>query len=104
MLEATIGSSPCFLKILHIARRSSISAEAITICQGTFIRTLPRSEMLYRANTRKARAGAVHLRGADFVYFVDWGHGRGESCSALALPRACCFSRSCAQAGFTFGL
>src|SRR5580704_10808108 len=64
MLEATIGSSPCFLKILHIARRSSISAEAITICQGTFIRTLPRSEMLYRANTRKARAGAVHLRGA----------------------------------------
>jgi hypothetical protein len=41
---------------------------------------------------------------ADFVFFVDWGHGRGESCSALALPRACCFSRSCAQAGFTFGL
>src|SRR5580693_5730787 len=64
MLEATIGSSPCFTKILHIARRSSMSAEAITICQGTFMRTLPRFEMLHPANPRKARASADHLRGA----------------------------------------
>src|SRR5580698_3768747 len=39
---------------------------------------------------------------ADCGFFVDWGHGRGESCSALALPRARCFTRSCAQASFTF--
>jgi hypothetical protein len=39
---------------------------------------------------------------ADFAFFVDWGHGRGGSRGALALPRARCLTRSCAQAGFTF--
>src|ERR1700691_3544825 len=103
---------PCPPKQSQFAREHSFAPSHVLKCycekiparRGRRSSLARRGPMAEKENYRIQNEHYVQQRVAECVFFVDWVHGLGESCSPLALPRARCFTRRSAQAGFSFRL